>query len=451
MKSVMKNLSVLMGGLALGMFMPKQAKAQSDSVSLNLDKVLEIALSDNPDIQVANKTIEIQKYAKKETISGLFPTASVTAAEVKNLKVGTVVMKMPGQEPMKIQMGRPYNTSLQGTIALPLIVPQLWKSIELNEEQVKLAVEQARSSKVSTISQVKKAYYSVLLTRDSYNVLQASYKVAEESVNNTTKMFEQGLVSEYDKLSADVQLASLKPQLLQVENGIKLAEMQLKVLMGVDVNEPIKFEGKLSDYESDLFNELMLLKNDTSLEDNSTLKQLDIQRRQLVLAEKLNKLGYIPTLALQLGGGYTAMPDHFNPFKTQYFGSSSLTLAFSWNIWDGGAKLMKTHQNKLQLENLDTQIENVKRQLELAINSSLNGIETAAEQVVSTKENVFSAEKAFGISQKRYEVGSGTMLEMNSSETQLLNARLQYVQSIYDFLTNRASLEETLGKVVTNK
>ena len=440
-----------MGGLALGMFMPKQAKAQSDSVSLNLDKVLEIALSDNPDIQVANKTIEIQKYAKKETISGLFPTASVTAAEVKNLKVGTVVMKMPGQEPMKIQMGRPYNTSLQGTIALPLIVPQLWKSIELNEEQVKLAVEQARSSKVSTISQVKKAYYSVLLTRDSYNVLQASYKVAEESVNNTTKMFEQGLVSEYDKLSADVQLASLKPQLLQVENGIKLAEMQLKVLMGVDVNEPIKFEGKLSDYESDLFNELMLLKNDTSLEDNSTLKQLDIQRRQLVLAEKLNKLGYIPTLALQLGGGYTAMPDHFNPFKTQYFGSSSLTLAFSWNIWDGGAKLMKTHQNKLQLENLDTQIENVKRQLELAINSSLNGIETAAEQVVSTKENVFSAEKAFGISQKRYEVGSGTMLEMNSSETQLLNARLQYVQSIYDFLTNRASLEETLGKVVTNK
>ena len=156
-----------MGVLALGMFMPKQAKAQSDSVSLNLDKVLEIALSDNPDIQVANKTIQIQKYAKKETITGLFPTASVTAAEVKNLKVGTVVMKMPGQEPMKIQMGRPYNTSLQGTIALPLVVPQLWKSIELNEEQVKLAVEQARSSKVSTISQVKKAYYSVLLTRDS--------------------------------------------------------------------------------------------------------------------------------------------------------------------------------------------------------------------------------------------------------------------------------------------
>lgn len=449
MKSFRRNLTILFGMCALG-FMPQHAKAQSDSVSLNLDKVLEIALSDNPDIQVANKTIEIKKYAKKETITGLFPTASVTAAEVKNLKVATMVMAM-GDQVIKVKMGRPYNTSLTSSIALPLVVPQLWKSVELSEEQVKLAVEQARSSKVSTISQVKKAYYSVLLTRDSYDVLKASYNVAEENVNNTTKMFEQGLVSEYDKLSADVQLASLKPQLLQVANGLKLAEMQLKVLMGVDVNEPIKFEGKLSDYEADLFNELMLLKEDTSLEDNSTLKQLDMQRRQLVLAEKLNKLGYIPTLALQFSAGYTAMPDHFNPFKNSYFGSESVTLAFSWNIWDGGAKLMKTRQNKLQLETLDIQRENVKRQLELAINSSLNGIETAAEQVVSTKESVYSAEKAFGISQKRYEVGSGTMLEMNSSETQLLNAQLQYVQSIYDFLSNRASLEETLGKVVLGK
>lgn len=450
MKIFKNNLTLVFGLFVLALMMPKQAKAQNDSVSLNLDKILEIALSDNPDVQVANKTIEIQKYAKKETITGLFPTLSMTAAEVKNLKVATMVMAM-GDQVIKVKMGRPYNTSLQGTVALPLVVPQLWKSIQLNEEQVKLAVEQARASKVSTISQVKKAYYSVLLTRDSYEVLQASYNVAKESADNTNHMYEQGLVSEYDKLQAEVQLANLKPQLLQVENGLKLAEMQLKVLMGMDVAEPVKFEGQLKDFEADLFNDLMILKSDNSLEDNSTLKQLDIQRRQLVLAEKLNKLGYIPTLALQFGAGYTAMPDHFNPFKNSYFGSESLTLAMQWNIWDGGAKLMKTRQNKLQLENLDTQIENVKRQLELAINSSLNGIETAAEQVVSTKENVLSAEKAFGISQKRYEVGSGTMLEMNSSETQLLNARLQYVQSIYDFLTNRASLEETLGKVVTDK
>ena len=72
------------------------------------------------------------------------------------------------------------------------------------------------------------------------------------------------------------------------------------------------------------------------------------------------------------------MPDKFNPFKADYYGSTSLALAFSWNIWDGGAKMMKTRQNKLQLENLDVQREHIKRQLELSISSSLNSIETAA-------------------------------------------------------------------------
>lgn len=445
-----KSVIVFAGLCACGMMSPRQAMAQTDSISLNLDKVLEIALSDNPDIQVADKTIEIQKYAKKETIGGLFPSISASAAEVKNIKLATMAMAM-GDQVIKVKMGRPYNISASVSTALPLVAPQLWKSIELSEEQVQLAIEQARASKVSTISSVKKAYYQMLLARDSYEVFKATYAVAEQNVNNTRTMFEQGMVSEYDKLTADVQLESLKPQLLQVQNGLKLAEMQLKVLMGVDVNEPMKFEGKLSDYEEELFRDLLILKEDKSLEENSTLKQLDMQRRQLVLAEKINKLGYIPTLALQFSSGYQAMPDEFNPFKADYYGSVSLTLALSWTIWDGNKKLNKTRQNRLQLENLDTQREHVQRQLELAITNSLNGIETAAEQVVSTKENVFSAEKAFNISQKRYEVGSGTMIEMNSSESQLLQAKLQYVQSIYDFLSNRASLEETLGKVVTNK
>ena len=421
-----------------------------DSVEVNLDKVLEIALSDNADIQVANKTIELKKYAKKETISGLFPTVSVSATGTKNIIVATMAMAM-GDQVIKVQMGRPYNYALTATAAVPLVAPQLWKSIEVSEEQVQLAIEQARGSKVNTIAQVKNAYYSLMLARDSYQALLAGYRTAERNAEETKKKFELGSVSEYDKLTADVQLESIKPNLLQAQNGIKLAEMQLKVLMGIDVNEPMKFTGELKDYEEGLFADLMSLKNDTKLEDNTNVRQLEIQERMLRLSEKINRLGYLPTLALAFQSGYSAMPSEFNPFKAPYYGSASVNLSFSWTLFDGMAKYMKSKQNKIQLENLDIQKENLMRQLELSVTSSLNNIETAAEQVVSNKENVYSAERAYNISEKRYEVGSGTMLELNSSESNLLNARLQYVQSIYNFLSNRATLEQTLGKVVTGE
>ena len=427
------------------------AQAQApDSVEVNLDKVLEIALSDNADIQVANKTIELKKYAKKETITGLFPTISVSATGTKNIVVATMAMAM-GDQVVKVQMGRPYNYALTSTAAVPLVAPQLWKSIEVSEEQVQLAIEQARGSKVNTIAQVKNAYYSLMLARDSYQALLAGYRTAERNADETRKKFDLGSVSEYDKLTADVQLESIKPNLLQARNGIKLAEMQLKVLMGIDVNEPMKFTGELKDYEESLFADLISLKNDTKLDDNTNIRQLEIQERMLRLSEKINRLGYLPTLALAFQSGYSAMPSEFNPFKAPYYGSASINLSFSWTLFDGLAKYMKSKQNKFQLENLDIQKENLLRQLELSVTSSLNNIETAAEQVVSTKENVYSAERAYNISEKRYEIGSGTMLELNSSESNLLSARLQYVQSIYDFLSNRANLEKTLGKVVTDK
>ena len=449
MKRLFIGLSALLG---LSTLMSQQASAQTlqDSVELSLDKVLEIALSDNPDIKVADKTIQIQKYAKKETVTGLFPTVSVSASGVDNVLISTMSMSM-GDQVVTVKMGRPYTYSLSATAALPLVAPQLWKTISLNEEQVQLAVEQARASKINTIASVKAAYYQLLLARDSYKVLLASQKTYERNAEDTNNKFNVGSVSEYDKLTADVQVASIKPNVLSAENGVKLAEMNLKVLMGVDVNEPMRFTGELKDYEETLFADLINLKSDTDLSNNTNLRQLDYNERILRMSETINKLGYLPTIALALQGGWSAYADEFNPFNAPFYGSLSVSLSFSWTLFDGMQKYMKTKQNKLSIENLDLQRENALRQLELSVTSSLNNIETAAEQVVSNKENMYAAARAYNIAEKRYDVGSGTQLELITSETNLLNTQLQYYQSIYDFLSNRATLEQTLGKVVTDK
>ena len=145
MKNCYKVLSVGMLMAACNLTNPVKGQSQ-DSISMNLDNVLEVALSDNPDIQVANRTIEIKKYAKWETITGLFPSFSVTASATRNLEVATIVTSMG-----KFKMGQPYNYSLTGAVSVPLVAPQLWKTLEISKTSVELALEQARSSKISTI------------------------------------------------------------------------------------------------------------------------------------------------------------------------------------------------------------------------------------------------------------------------------------------------------------
>jgi outer membrane protein TolC len=407
---------------------------------MNLDNVLTIALSDNPDIQVANRTIEIKKYAKKETMTGLFPTVDFTLAGMKG-----VIIPEANLGGMKIKMGTEKSYTWSGTDTLPLVVPQLWESLKISQRSVELAVEQARSSKISTLSAVKKAFFQLLLARDSYEVLKNSYDLAEENLSLTRNGYKFDRVAEFDTLSAYVQKVSIEPNMLSMKNTLALAEMQLKVLMGVDVNEPIRFEGHLKDYEEKLFSDLMLLKEEDGVDQNSQLVQIDLQKQQLVLSERLNKLGYIPTVALQF-----SMNRSYSGFMG-YATTANLTLALNWTIFDGLSKYMKTKQNKLNIQNLEQQREYIKQQLEMSIASSLNTIETAAEQVVANKSSIYASERAYEISAKRYEIGSGTQLELSNSANTLQQNKLNYVQAIYNFVSAQATLEETLGKIVTDK
>ena len=67
-------------------------------------------------------------------------------------------------------------------------------------------------------------------------------------------------------------------------------------------------------------------------------------------------------------------------------------------------------------------------------------------QMESNKTAVEQADKAVTISAKRYEVGRGTILELNQSQVALTQAQLTYVQSIYEYLTNKSDLNYTLGR-----
>lgn len=98
------------------------------------------------------------------------------------------------------------------------------------------------------------------------------------------------------------------------------------------------------------------------------------------------------------------------------------------------------------MRQLDWNRIDTERKLNMQVVSYRNNMTASSEQVVSNKENVMQAEKAVQIAGKRYEVGKGTVLELNSSQVSLTQARLTYNQSIYDYLTAKADLDQVLGK-----
>ena len=428
--------------VGLVMFSPLFAMAQNATLDLSLDKAVEIALAENPTIRVADKEIEIKKVADKEAWQALLPSVTADLALSHSIKVAAIKTAMG-----EFKMGMDGSTTATGglTMSLPLFAPAVYQNMKLTKEDIKLAQEKARASRLDLVNQITKAYYSALLAKDSRDVINKSYKLAEDNFNVVNSKFVNGRVSEYDKISAEVQMRTMKSSVVSAETGLNLALLQLKVLMGIDTDINININDSLKAYE-----DMLVLSNaqanEAELANNSTLKQLDQNKSMLQRARKVLRTGFMPTIGLQLTGQYNSYSNNnWNIFNYKYSPSSTLAFAISIPVFKAN-NWTKLQSNRIQLAQLDDTRENTYRQLSMAAQSYRDNMVKTISKIESDREAVKQADKAVTISTKRYDVGRGTILELNQSETALVQAELAYHQSIYDFLQNKADLDYTLGR-----
>lgn len=315
----------------------------------------------------------------------------------------------------------------------------------MTKTDIELAVEKSRASKLDLVNQVTKGYYQLMLTQDSYDVLQKSYKLAEDNYNIVNAKYQQGAVSEFDKISAEVQMRSIKPNVISAGNAVTLSKLQLKVLMGVTADVDIEIADNLGNYETELFaNELN--QPAANLNNNTTMKQLDLNRKMLNQNIKSLRANFMPTLGMNYSYQYQSLyNEDWNILDYNWSGSSALMFTLSIPLYKA-SNFTKLKSNRIQIRQLEQNRLDTERKLNMQITSYQNNMAASSEQVVSNRENVMQAQKAVQIAGKRYEVGKGTVLELNTSQVQLTEAELTYNQSIYDYLVAKADLDQVLGK-----
>ena len=420
-----------------------RAQGTQDTLTLNLDKALEIALIDNPTIKVAEEEIALKKVSHKEAWQNLLPEASISGTMSHTI---TAPQFSIGDQTVK--MGKDKANTATGTlnISLPLFAPAVYRAMSMTKTDIELAVEKSRASKQDLVNQVTKAYYQLMLTQDSYDVLQKSYKLAEDNYNIVNAKYRQGTVSEFDKITAEVQMRSVKPSVISAGNAVTLSKLQLKVLMGITADVDIKIDDSLAAYEGVVFANQLDNTVHEGLVNNTTMKQLELNRLMLQKNIKSLRTNFMPTLGLGYSYQYQSMNnDSWNVFNYNYGSSSSLVFSLSIPLYKA-SNFTKLKSNRIQMRQLDQNRLDTERKLNMQITSYQDNMSASSEQVSSNKENVMQAEKAVQIAGKRYEVGKGTVLELNTSQVQLTEAELTYNQSIYDYLVAKADLDQVLGR-----
>ena len=438
------------------------------TMQLTLQEAIDLALSENPTIKVADLEVERYDYVRKETLGNLYPSLTVG---------GTYTYAVVKSEISKgLSFGADNTIAASAEVGLPLIMPAVWRSIKLTKVQMENAVEQARASRIDMVNAVKKAYYNILLAEQSLAVLRSSEATVSKTVEDTRVQYEHGLASEYNLLTAEVQLSNLQPSIIQTANSIDVAKRLLKMYLSLPENVNVAVVGSLDDFRDAILNGGEELSTDIS--ENSTLKQLDIQSELLQQNLKLTQTSRMPTLvafgqfaysgndmqrpdfSAMMGGGAAAggatggvagtTPDAgtAEAVKKSFYWQHpiSVGLSLSVPIFSGFKNTNKVKQVRNQIRQLEIQREYVAKSTDVQVRTAINNLLTAREKMFANEKTVAQAQKAYDISNTRYKAGAGTILELNSSELSLTQAKLNYSQAIYDYISAKADYDQIVGK-----
>ena len=440
--------------------------ACAESVQLSLEECLRIALSDNPTVKVADMEVERLDYSKKEVIGQLLPTIDFGANYNRTLEKQTMYMSMDfgdmgggsdngdgeggaatsrarsgGDGGIKVGLDNSWSLGFQAS--LPLIAPQIWKSVAVSDTQILRSLEAARQSRQALVDQVKSAYYGLLLAQDSRIVIQESYDMARLTHETYVKQAAAGAASDYDVLRTSVAMKNIEPEIIQADIAIKQARLQLLVLMGVDSAFEFEAATKLADYEKTMYDEVFALEADYS--NNADLKLLDIDTKLLEQQVAMKKLAFVPTLALSANYNWTSMSNGSPVKNFRWSPYSMVGLTLSVPIFHGGSRWNSLKAASIQAKEMSWQRANLERSISMQVDIAIDNIKLNVKQIVSSAESVSEADRAHTIMEKSFEIGAASYLDLRDSELSLTRARLAYYQSIYNYLIAGSKLELLLG------
>ena len=494
----MKKTLIITAVLAVVSSFSAQAQYRSDSLSvpegptvLTLEEALQIALSENVSVRVADKELERVAYARKGSYAALFPQINGSGSYqrairkqvmymgggddegsgggassmfsgilepimyyINQLYAGTGVPYVPytpadpdpGESSSDggIEVGRTNTYSFGLSAAMPIVNVQLWESLKLSGQQVELAVEQARESRLNTVTQVKQAYYAALLAKEAFDAYREVYENAVINFNRTESRYKAEKASELEYTRAKAGVAAAIPNVYNAESSVILALWQLKAVMGLDLDQDIDVAGTLSDYADTMFRAIEE-GSSLGLEGNSSLKQLALQAEQLATSIRMQQYAYLPTLSLSFNYSVNAMANNFKFSQYNWTPYSFIGLSLSIPVFSGGQRYHQIKQTRVQAEELELQRINAERQLRIGIRQYLQTMETAMKSHAAAEDAVETARKAYDITAKSYQVGRSTFAELNDAQLALTQSRLGASQAIYSFVVAKAGLEQTLG------
>lgn len=404
--------------------------------TLTLDESISEALENSLSIMVAREKILEAEAEKGKALSNFFPkiyaSSSYTAIDEEiswSLPVGSVTVVDD-----KIY---DYNLAFVQPLFTGGGITSLYRMQTKNFEASKKHFEKVRND---LIFEVKKFYFKILET-------EKLGKVAEEAVNQVRahlevveNFFREGMVPEVDVLKARVVLANAKQNLINANNGAKLAKSYFNNLLNRNMGMEVNLEDILSFQEINFHLSSLI---EEAFDNRPEIEEMKDRLNMAEEAVKIARSSFFPQVAFK--GSWDRSKGSIFPVD-EWYESWSAVVQVNMDIWDWGENRNELKKAKANLGQFKSVLRLLRNSVELEVRQAHLALLAAKEKIRVQEEATKEAEKNFHDTSLRFKEGMATNTDVLDAQTLLLQVRSDYYRALYDYNLSLAALERAVGK-----
>lgn len=479
----MGSKSHIIAALLIQLMLAAQVNAQQNPVAgrydlLTVGESISIALEESRSILDATYALQVAERQVAEARGSAFPELTFNAGVTKNLTplesfIPAIIFD-PSASPddfVAFKFGTDNNWTSGITLNQTLFDYTVFIGLKVAGTVRQLAVEALRGTAQQTATAVRKAFYGVLLSRESYRLTDNSIQRLTQTLEETRARREAGVASDYDVLRLEVELGNMEPQLRRASDALDAAHRSLAILMGIDVDTPFILAGSLMELDLETrrastpeSQTLLTIAGkpdaldmgidsiiEEALNNRTDIRQTQINHELGNARIKASISDYYPTLSGFYSYTFIAQEngslDFFGENASQRTSLSQAGIQLRIPLFDGFQTTARVQQERLALLRIDTQMIQLREQTMHEVKTLLNALEETKLRALAQSRSVNQANRGFEIAMAQYREGVSSRLEVVDAENALRMAEFNYAQAVFDHLNAQADLDLAIGQV----
>ncbi|MBK6682584.1 MAG: TolC family protein [Ignavibacteriales bacterium] len=418
------------------------------SLEMSLEECIKYGLENNKGIKIAGDKVKSARLKKDEVNTSGLPSLSLQAGYTRLSEVDpfTITVPMGGTSQsftVSPSLLNSYSTKL--TLTQPVFTGfKIDLNKDLSDQSITASMFDLESEKTKLKYAISNAYWSLYKVTEGKKVLEEYIKTIELHLKDLNNFYAQGLITKNEVLKLDVQLSSAQVQLLETENGIQMAKLNLlnnlNLPMDTDISlKPLTTMEEIQDVPS------LEVINSQALNTRPELKAMAVRIKSRETAIKLTESAWYPDIYLIGNYNYARPNQRIVPTKDQFDGTWDVTLSLQYTLWNWNATSYRTQQAESDLSQTNYQYEMMKDGVLIEVKQAYLNYAANKSRINLAEKTVTQAEENYRISYNLFQKGLIRNSDLIDAEVAVFESKIKLVTSISDLKNAEALLNKAIG------